>query len=111
MAIGAALKVNGIIIVGLAIGVGIQIFALIYGKGLGCKLYERSKYKQQHKDRWHAFHMDRRTGTNKRNDQKGCEVYPNYFRPCSARSDGCNASTTCYVEHMLTMTNTSARIK
>jgi hypothetical protein len=63
MAIGAALKVNGIIIVGLSIGVGIQVFALIYGKGLGCKLDERSKYKQQRKDTWHAFRIDRRTGS------------------------------------------------
>ena len=30
-----------------------------------------------------------------------CEVYPSYFRPCSARSDGSDASTTCYVERML----------
>lgn len=63
MAIGAALKVNGIIIVGLAIGVGIQVFAFIYGKGLGCKLDERSKYKQQRKDIWHVFRIDRRTGS------------------------------------------------
>ena len=36
-----------------------------------------------------------------------CEVYPNYLPSCSAGSDGCNASTTCYVEHMLITTNTS----
>jgi len=62
-AIGAALKVNGIIIIGLAIGVGIQVFALTYGKGLGCKLDERSKYKQQCKDIWHVFRIGRRTGS------------------------------------------------
>jgi hypothetical protein len=63
MAIGAALKVNGMIIIGLAIGIGIQVFALAYGKGLGCKLDERSKYKQQHKDIWHIFRISGRTGS------------------------------------------------
>ncbi|MGH9975554.1 MAG: hypothetical protein ACRD8Z_06920 [Nitrososphaeraceae archaeon] len=61
MAIDAALKVNGIIIIGLAIGVGIQVFALTYGKGLGCRLDEGRKYKQQHKDIWRVFRISRRT--------------------------------------------------
>jgi hypothetical protein len=43
-AINAALTVNGIIIVGLAVGVGIQIFASSYGKGLGCRIGDRKKY-------------------------------------------------------------------
>lgn len=43
-AINAALTVNGIIIVGLAVGVGIQIFASSYSKGLGCRLEDRKKY-------------------------------------------------------------------
>jgi hypothetical protein len=49
-AIGAAVQVNGIIIIGLAIGIGIQVFASTYSKGLGCRLDERRKYKQQRKD-------------------------------------------------------------
>jgi hypothetical protein len=49
-AIGAAVKVNGIIIIGLAIGIGIQVFASTYSKGLGCRIDERRKYKQQRKD-------------------------------------------------------------
>jgi hypothetical protein len=40
-AINAALTVNGIIIVGLAVGVGIQIFASSYSKGLGCRIGDR----------------------------------------------------------------------
>jgi len=63
MAIGAALKVNGIIIIGLAIGVGIQISTSTYSKGLGCRIDERRKYKQQHKDIWHVFRISRRTGS------------------------------------------------
>jgi hypothetical protein len=63
MAIGAALKVNGIIIIGLAIGVGIQISISTYSKGLGCRIDERRKYKQQHKDIWHVFRISRRTGS------------------------------------------------
>ena len=46
-AINAALTVNGIIIVGLAVGVGIQIFASSYSKGLGCRLDDRRKYNNQ----------------------------------------------------------------
>ena len=62
MAIGAALKVNGIIIVGLALGIGIQVFTSTYSKGLGCRLDERGKYKQQqHKDIWRIFRISRRT--------------------------------------------------
>ena len=63
MAICAALKVNGIIIIGLAIGVGIQISTSTYSKGLGCRIDERRKYKQQHKDIWHVFRISRRTGS------------------------------------------------
>lgn len=62
MAIGAALKVNGIIIVGLALGIGIQVFASTYSKGLGCRLDERRKY-NQHKDIWRVFRISRRTGS------------------------------------------------
>jgi len=43
-AINVALTVNGIIIVGLAVGVGIQIFASSYSKGLGCMIGDRKKY-------------------------------------------------------------------
>jgi len=63
MAIGAALKVNGIIIIGLAIGVGIQISTSTYSKGLGCRIDERRKYMQQHKDIWRVFRISRRTGS------------------------------------------------
>jgi hypothetical protein len=63
MAIGAALKVNGIIIIGLAIGVGIQVFTSTYSKGLRCRLDERRKYKHQHKDIWDAFRISVRTGS------------------------------------------------
>jgi hypothetical protein len=63
MAIGAALKVNGIIIIGLAIGVGIQVFASTYSKGLGCRLDERRRYKQQHKGIWRVFRISGRTGS------------------------------------------------
>lgn len=42
--INAALAVNGIIIVGLAIGVGTQIFASSYTKGLGCRISDRKNY-------------------------------------------------------------------
>jgi hypothetical protein len=42
-AINAALTVNGIIIVGLAVGVGIQIFASSYSKGLGCRIWDRNE--------------------------------------------------------------------
>jgi hypothetical protein len=45
-AINAALTVNGIIIAGLAVGIGIQIFASSYSKGLGCKLDDKRKYYQ-----------------------------------------------------------------
>jgi hypothetical protein len=63
MAIGAALKVNGIIIIGLAIGVGIQVFASTYSKGLGCRFEERRTYKQQHKGIWRVFRISGRTGS------------------------------------------------
>ncbi|MGI0045265.1 MAG: hypothetical protein ACRD47_16285 [Nitrososphaeraceae archaeon] len=49
VAINAALTVNGIIIVGLAVGVGIQIFASSYSKGLGCRLDDKRKYNQKDK--------------------------------------------------------------
>src|SRR5688572_21521589 len=62
MAISAALKVNGIIIVGLALGIGIQVFTSNYSKGLGCRLDERRKYKQQHIGIWRVFRISRRTG-------------------------------------------------
>ena len=50
VAINAALTVNGIIIVGLAIGVGIQIFASSYNKGLGCRLDDKRKNNQKAKN-------------------------------------------------------------
>ncbi|MGH9951416.1 MAG: hypothetical protein ACRD5J_07315 [Nitrososphaeraceae archaeon] len=49
VAVNAALTVNGIIIVGLAVGVGIQIFASSYSKGLGCRLDDKRKYNQKDK--------------------------------------------------------------
>jgi hypothetical protein len=49
-AINAALTVNGIIIVGLAVGVGIQIFASSYSKGLGCRLDDKRKNSQKNKN-------------------------------------------------------------
>lgn len=49
-AINAALTVNGIIIVSLAVGVGIQIFASSYSKGLGCRLDEQRKNNQKNKN-------------------------------------------------------------
>jgi hypothetical protein len=63
VAIGAALKVNGIIIAGLAIGIGIQVFASTYSKGLGCRLDERRKYlwQQHRKDFWRIFRISGRT--------------------------------------------------
>jgi len=57
MAIGAALKVNGIIIIGLAIAVGIQVFASTYSKGLGCRFEERRAYKPKHKGLWRVFRI------------------------------------------------------
>jgi hypothetical protein len=46
-AINAAFKVNGIIITGLSIGIGIQVFTSIYSKGLGCRLDDKRKYDQK----------------------------------------------------------------
>ena len=43
VAINAALKVNSIVIFGLAIGVGIQFFLTSYSKGLGCRLDKKRK--------------------------------------------------------------------
>jgi len=63
MAIGAAIKVNGIIIIGLAIGVGIQVFTSTYTKGLGCRLDSRRKYRQQRKDIWRIFRISGQTGS------------------------------------------------
>ena len=62
VAIGAALKVNSIIIAGLAIGIGIQVFASAYSKGLGGGLDKRRKHQQQHNDFWHVFRIRGRTG-------------------------------------------------
>jgi hypothetical protein len=45
VAVNAAVTVNGIIIVGLAVGVGTQIFASSYSKGLGCRIEDRNKYR------------------------------------------------------------------
>jgi hypothetical protein len=63
VAIGAALKVNGLIVAGLAVGIGIQVFASTYSKGLGCRLDERRKYQQQQsKDFWRVFLIGGRAG-------------------------------------------------
>jgi hypothetical protein len=64
VAIGAALRVNGIIIVGLAIGIGIQVLVSTYSKGLGCRLDERRKSlrQQQHKGFWHVFRISKPIG-------------------------------------------------
>jgi hypothetical protein len=68
IAINAALKVNGIIIIGLSIGVGIQLFTSTYSKGLGCRLDDKIKYDQKqqrhkHKDIRHMFRIGGRTGS------------------------------------------------
>jgi hypothetical protein len=42
-AINAAFKVNSIVIVGLAVGVGIQFFLTNYSKGLGCRIGRKGK--------------------------------------------------------------------
>ena len=42
-AINAAIKVNSIIIFGLGIGVGAQVFLSAYSKGLGCKIDKKRK--------------------------------------------------------------------
>ncbi|MGD1835894.1 MAG: hypothetical protein ACPKQO_09255 [Nitrososphaeraceae archaeon] len=42
-AISAAFQVNSIIIIGLAIGIGIQTFVSSYSKSLGCKLPKKGK--------------------------------------------------------------------
>jgi hypothetical protein len=42
-AINAAFKVNSIVIVGLAVGVGIQFFLTSYSKGLGCRIGRKGK--------------------------------------------------------------------
>ena len=42
-AINAALKVNSIVIFGLAIGVGIQFFLASYSKSLGCRINKKRK--------------------------------------------------------------------
>jgi hypothetical protein len=47
-AINAAFKVNGIIISGLSLGIGIQVFTSTYSKGLGCRLDDKRRY--VHKD-------------------------------------------------------------
>jgi hypothetical protein len=62
-AIGAAVKVNGIIIIGLAVGIGIQVFASTYSKGLGCRIDERRKYKQPRKNFRNVFPVSGLTGS------------------------------------------------
>jgi hypothetical protein len=42
-AINAAFKVNSIVIVGLALGVGLQFFLTSYSKGLGCRIDRKRK--------------------------------------------------------------------
>lgn len=66
-AISAAFKVNGIIIIGLALGIGIQVFASTYGKGLGCRLdHNKQKWaqkQQRHRGIRRVFHIGGRTGS------------------------------------------------
>jgi hypothetical protein len=66
-AIDAALKVNGIIIIGLAIGVGIQVFTSTYSRGLGCRVDDKRKYEQkrqkQHKGIRRVFPIGGRAGS------------------------------------------------
>lgn len=50
-AINAAFKVNGIIITGLSLGVGIQVFTSTYSNGLGCRLDDKRKYDQEDQQR------------------------------------------------------------
>src|SRR5918995_4087012 len=42
-AINAAFKVNFIVILGLALGVGVQFFITSYSKGLGCRIDKKKK--------------------------------------------------------------------
>jgi hypothetical protein len=42
-AINAAFKINSIIIIGLAIGIGAQVFLASYSKGLGCSRIDKKK--------------------------------------------------------------------
>jgi hypothetical protein len=42
-AINAAFKVNSIVILGLALGVGVQFFITSYSKGLGCRIDKKKK--------------------------------------------------------------------
>lgn len=42
-ALNAALKVNWLIIFGLALGVGIQVYVSSYGKNLGCRITSRRR--------------------------------------------------------------------
>jgi hypothetical protein len=63
VAIGAALKINGIIILGLALGIGIQVFVSTYSKGLGCRSDETRKHQQQQRKYfWRVFRISRRIG-------------------------------------------------
>jgi hypothetical protein len=64
-AINAALKVNGIIIIGLTVGIGIQVFASTYSKRLGCRFVDQLKcgQMQQQTDIRHIFNFGGRTGS------------------------------------------------
>jgi hypothetical protein len=42
-AINAAFKINSIIVIGLAIGIGAQVFLVSYSKGLGCSRIDKKK--------------------------------------------------------------------
>jgi hypothetical protein len=42
-AINAAFKINSVVIIGLGIGVGTQIFLASYSKGLGCRVDKKKK--------------------------------------------------------------------
>src|ERR671930_1979290 len=44
-AINAAFKINSIIIFGLAVGVGTQVFISSYSKSLGCRIDKKKKKK------------------------------------------------------------------
>jgi hypothetical protein len=89
MAMSAAFKVNGIIIVGLAIGIGIQVFASSYSKGLGCRLDKRIKYTQQHKDSRGVFSI---SGLTKSTGSSGSTIMSSFLSFFSLVPLGCCGS-------------------
>jgi hypothetical protein len=89
-AISAAFKINGIIIVGLAIGIGIQVFASSYSKGLRCRVDKRIKYKQQqHKESRGVFSVN---GLTKSTGSSGSTVMSSFLSFFSLVPLGCCGS-------------------